>query len=163
MDRDQVEAIVEALVVKFEHDDNPPIERLDEAARRIPSPERTDWAALEAKFGRSFEPSFMHFMDMIHGYNCPGALAVRRDEPAGEYDDWRIDQAWDHEMSFGGWNPQMVPFIDVSNGDFYCVGPGEPGVSPVWYHYHDDDSQERLADSFDEFLGRLEWHLNATE
>ena len=165
MTRDQVGVILEALADKFAHDDNPPIERWDgdypEAERR--SPVRADWAALEAKFGCTFEDSFIHFMELIPHYNLPGTLQVRRDKPSHPLDDERIDQVWDHEMSFAGWDPALIPFNAFGNGDYYCLTAAQDGRSPVWFRDHEDQSASLVADSFADFLARLEWHLNGTE
>ena len=163
MTRDEVKAIIEDLVVKLEHDDNPPIER---RADGPPPPEPDDWAAMEARFGCTFEDSFKHFMTSIVDYNCPTVLAVRRDGlPDGwhGWDGWRMDHAFDRETELGDWNPAMIPFFSLGNGDYYCLKDGGGGRSEVWFRDHEDESDEKIAGSFAEFLDRLEWHLNGTE
>jgi hypothetical protein len=165
VERDAVRAVIDALVAKFEGDFSPPIERWGNQypeSERHP-PERADWAALETKFCCTFEDSFVHFMTLMPNYNCPGTLEVRRDRPSHYLDEQRIDQVWDHEMAFGGWDPAMIPFNSFSNGDFYCLKGSPDGRSEVWFHDHEDQSDEKVADNFADFLSRLEWNLNGTE
>ena len=165
INREEVRAILEALADKFLGDFSPPVERWDdqypESERRLP--ERDDWDLLEAKFGCAFEDSYVHFMELIPDYNIPGTLEVRRDRPSHYLDEQRIDQVWDHEMSFGGWDPAMIPFNAIGNGDFYCLRAAPGGRTEVWFRDHEDGSDSKVSDSFAEFLARLEWHLNGTE
>ena len=162
--RDEVRAILDDLVARFKDDWDRPLERWDDrypdSERR--APQRGDWEALESKFGCTFEDTFVWFMELIADYNLPGTLHVRRDKPSHYLDDRRIDDVWDHEMSFGGWDPAMIPFNDFSNGDFYCLRTAVDGRSPVWFHDHESGSDEKVTDSFAEFLANLEYHINGT-
>ena len=69
MNRNEVKAMIDALVDKFGGDFSPPIER--RAGDTPPPPKRKDWAALEARLGCRLEDSFVHFMELIVDYDCP--------------------------------------------------------------------------------------------
>jgi hypothetical protein len=62
-------------------------------------------------------------------------------------------------MGFGEWNPDLIPFISVGNGDFSCLSAAKGPQSGVYYVYHEGDEEE-LTTSFREWLERLEFFLN---
>ena len=162
MTKDEVREIVEALVRKYEGDSNPPIEPWDEDEQFDP-PTRQDWEVLERKFNCSFPPEFVSFVEVITDYNLPGMLNVTREGRVyggKTYGEPTLDWSYDHEMSFGTWNPDLIPFIDESTGDYFCLSASEGPQSGVYYVYHEDNSVERLTDSFPEWLERLEEFLN---
>ena len=155
--KDEIKDVVEALVKKYEGDFDPPIERLKRNEQFDP-PGRKDWEFLERKFNCSFSPEFVAFVELIVDYNLPGMLNVTREGKTNGNPtvDWR----YDHEMSYGTWNPDMIPFMDVGNGDFFCLSAGEGPQSGVYYVYHGDDQAEQLTASFEEWLGKMEEFLN---
>jgi hypothetical protein len=155
MTREEVKGIIEALVEKYEGDFDPPVERLDEP---FAPPTRGDWEFLEAKFGCSFGPEFVAFMELMSGYNCPGVLNVTREGRTN--DDPTVDWSYDHEMSFGRWDADLIPFLDVGNDDYFCLSAGREPRSPVFYVYHETGESEQLTDSFEGWLKELETHLN---
>ena len=157
MTKDEIREVIEALVTKYEADFNAPIERLPKDERGDP-PTREDWAFLERRFRCSFSPEFVSFAELIVGYNLPGMMRVRRDEDS-ESGDPTIDWWYDHEMSLGDWNADMMPFIAVGNGDYFCLSVSEGPRSGVYYADHEAGGVDRLTASFPEWLGRLEEFL----
>jgi SMI1-KNR4 cell-wall len=155
--KDEVRDVIEALVGKYEGDFNPPIERLDDNQRYDP-PTRKDWEFLEAKFNTSFGPEFIAFVELITDYNLPGMLNVTREGKTNG--DPTPDWWYDREMSAGMWNPDLIPFISVGNGDFFCLSASKGPESGVYYVDHEDGSEEPLTPSFREWLERLEYFLN---
>lgn len=157
MTKEEVSDLIEALVKKYEGHFDPPIERWDDDEHYDP-PARKDWEFLETKFNCSFSSEFVAFVELIADYNLPGMLNVTRE---GRTDgDPTIDWWYDREMSFGGWNPDLIPFIAVGNGDFFCLRASKEPQSPVFYVYHEDGHDEQLTDSFEDWLERLEYFLN---
>jgi hypothetical protein len=155
--KDHIKKLIEALVTKYEADFSPPIERLSQAARGEP-PNREDWTFLERKFHCSFSPEFVAFAELIVDYNLPGMMRVRREGDSASGDP-TIDWWYDHEMSFGSWNPDMIPFIGVGNGDFFCLSVADGPQSGVYYADHEAGEEQRLTASFQEWLERLEEFL----
>ena len=164
MTGEEVREILEAIVRKFEDDFAPPVEHLRLPAGKQPPPqaEPGDWHALESKFGCCFPPSFVALMEVMPGYNIPTVLAVSRKQPRDAYDDQRIDQVYDHEMSFGTWDPDLIPFLAVGNGDFFCLSRKGGPHSAVFYYDHESDSAPQVEASFDDWLRNLEYNLNGT-
>lgn len=155
MTKEEVKAVLDALAEKYEGHFDPPVERLEEP---FDPPTREDWEYLEAKFKCSFSPEFVAFMELMPGYNCPGVLNVTRKGRTNG--DPTPDWSYDHEMSFGRWNPDLIPFLDVGNDDYFCLSASRAERSPVFYVYHENGEAEELTDSFEQWLGRLEEFLN---
>ena len=155
--KDEIKDVIEALVKKYEGDFDPPIERLERDEQFDP-PGRKDWEFLEKKFNCSFSPEFVAFVELVVNYNLPGMLNVTREGKTNGQPtvDWRFDR----EMSYGTWNPDLIPFMDVGNGDFFCLSASAGPQSGVYYVYHDDEQAEQLTASFEEWLGRMEEFLN---
>jgi hypothetical protein len=57
------------------------------------------------------------------------------------------------------WNADLIPFIAVGNGDFFCLSAAAGPQSGVYYVDHEGDTQ-RITESFDGWLERLEYFLN---
>ena len=157
MTKNDIRDVIEALVTKYEADFNPPIERLPQDEQGDP-PTSEDWAFLERKFHCSFSPEFVAFAELIVDYNLPGMMRVRREGNSAS-DDPTIDWWYDREMSSGGWNADMMPFISVGNGDFFCLSVADGPRSGVYYADHEAGEEQRLTASFPEWLERLEEFL----
>jgi hypothetical protein len=154
--KDEIKDVIEALVTKFERDSNPPIERLTRGQQFDP-PSDKDWEFLERKFNCSFSPEFVAFVELIVDYNLPGMLNVTREGRANG--DPTVDWWYDREMGFGDWNADLIPFIAVGNGDFFCLSASKGSESGVYYVYHEGE-EEQLTASFQAWLEKLELFLN---
>lgn len=157
MTKDEISELIEALVRKYEDDFNPPIERLG-LDEQFDPPTRKDWKFLERKFNCSFDPEFVAFVELITNYNLPGMLNVTREGRTNG--DPTFDWWYDRELASGGWNADLIPFISVGNGDFFCLSAGKGPQSGVYYVYHEEGDEEELTTSFRGWLERLEFFLN---
>jgi hypothetical protein len=97
-------------------------------------------------------------MELITDYNLPGMPNVTRE--GRTYGEPTLDWLYDHEMSFGRWNPDLIPFLDLGNGDYYCLSASKGPQSGVYFVYHEDGHDEELTDSFEKWLERLDNFLN---
>lgn len=156
MTKDEIKDVIEALVKKYEGDFDAPIERLKRNEQFDP-PGRKDWEFLERKFNCSFSPEFVAFVELIVNYNLPGMLNVTREGKTNGNP--TIDWRYDRELGYGSWSPDLIPFIGVGNGDFFCLSASQGPQSGVYYVYHDDEQAEQLTANFDEWLGRMEEFL----
>jgi hypothetical protein len=155
--KDEIRQVIEALVEKYGGDFNPPIERWGKD-RQFDPPTRKDWEFLERKFNCSFGPEFVSFVELITDYNLPGMLTVTRE--GRTCGDPTLDWWYDHEVGLGGWKPDLIPFIAVGNGDYFCLSASRGPHSGVYFVYHEDGHEEQLTASFKEWLERLEFFLN---
>ena len=160
MTKNEIKAAIEALVRKYEDDFDPPIERLDEDEEFDP-PTRKDWQFLERKFDCSFSPDFVAFAELIVDYNLPGMLNVTREGRTNG--DPTMDWWYDHEMEDDAWNADMIPFIAVGNGDFFCLSAGKGPASGVYYVDHGAGEEQQITDSFAEWIGQMELFLRGEE
>lgn len=126
MTRDEARDLVEDLVRKYEGHFDPSVERLDEP---YDAPTDADWALPQEELGCSFSPALVGFMEPMTAYHCPGVGDVTREGRTNG--DSTIDWTYDHELSFGRCDADLVPFLDIGDGTYYClrIGAGEtPGL-----------------------------------
>ena len=155
--KDEVRDVIEALVGKYEGDFIRRSNVWTTTNGMIRQPGRIG-SFLEAKFNTSFGPEFIAFVELITDYNLPGMLNVTREGKTNG--DPTPDWWYDREMSAGMWNPDLIPFISVGNGDFFCLSASKGPESGVYYVDHEDGSEEPLTPSFREWLERVEYFLN---
>ena len=65
----------------------------------------------------------------------------------------------DIRRRIGDWNPDLIPFLAVGNGDFFCLSASAGPESGVYYVDHEADTQQ-IAPSFAAWLERIEHFLN---
>lgn len=159
MTKNEIKEAIEALVRKYEGDFNPPIEPLDEDEQFDP-PTRKDWEFLERKFNCSFNPEFVAFVELITDYNLPGMLNVTRERRTNG--DPTMDWWYDRELP-DGWNPDLIPFIAVGNGDFFCLSASKEPKSGVYYVDHGAGEEEEITRSFAEWIEQMEKFLHGEE
>jgi hypothetical protein len=158
MTREEIVELIEAIVRKYEGHDDWLIERRETP---LPEPSAQDWAALEAKFQCRFPPAFVDFMSAMSAYRSPGLLEVAdRKHPL---ENEPIAAVYDHEMEYGTWDREMVPFDNCSgSGDFYCLSAAAGETSGVFVVEHEMPPGEQVravASSFEEWLRNIEEHL----
>ena len=121
-------------------------------------PTADDWKFLRHKFGTDFPNEFISFIELMSTYAFPGEiLNVARTGNTNGND--QIASAFDSEMQNGKWNPNLVPFYAIGNGDYFCLSSKEGRNSPVYYYYHEDAHHERFAMNFDSWLNGLKAFL----
>lgn len=65
-------------------------------------------------------------------------------------------------MAHGPWNPDLIPFHEVGDGDFHCLSAAAGELSPVLYVSHESPgpaSARPIEASFEDWLRRLEFHM----
>jgi hypothetical protein len=154
MTRAQVQELLEDLCARYEGDSNPPLERDNEV---YDPPTESDWAFLRERFGTTFSREFIDFMELIQGYNCPNVLNVTREGRTNG--DPTLDWTYDREMSLGMWDADMLPFLALGDGSFYCVRISAGARSAV-YFVDETATADECAPSFEDWLLRLEYFLN---
>ena len=157
--KDEVKGLIETLVRKYEGVFDAPIERLHRGEQFDP-PTRKDWEFLERKFNCSFSPEFVAFAEVIIDYNLPGMLNVTREGRTNG--DPTFDWWYDREMA-DGWNPDLIPFIAVGNGDFFCLSASQGPKSGVYYVDHGAGEEQQITGSFAEWIEQMDKFLYGEE
>ena len=116
-------------------------------------PTEKDWSLLCSKFGCEFDGSFRMFIEFMSKYRFPGEIynvstgVTNGNDPIG--------LVYDLELSMGKWDPRMIPFYGIGNGDYFCLNKDQCPASPVYYHYLDLDRYEKYSETFSEWLNQL--------
>jgi|SRR5215216_1172139 len=119
-------------------------------------PKRCQGTALQGDI-RNQSLKIRAFVELITDYNLPGMLNVTREGRTNG--DPTFDWWYDREMGFGGWKPDLIPFISMGNGDFFCLSASQGPQSGVYYVYHEDGQEEQLTVSFQEWIERMDEFL----
>jgi hypothetical protein len=127
-------------------------------APTLEAPTQEDWEVLEKKFGCRFGAEFRTFMSIMPNYAFPGELLCIA--PGRPTEHGTIAGAYDSEMDGYDWNPRLIPFEFIGNGDYFCLAMDEEPNSAVYYRYHDDGSTEKCYDSFEDWIRGLPEFLN---
>ena len=152
MDREQIRQHVERIVDRYANSFDPIFVGLDE-----PAETQLDFAVLAAR-GWNFPPELMAFMEVMKSFDTPGLLDVG---PDVLHDIGLIAETYDHEMSWGQWDADLVPFLAIGNGDFWCLSASAGPQSPVIYACHEDAFEEEGAPTFAHWLMNIETFLGA--
>ena len=139
MTRDEIEVILSGI--------------LDKEESLFDSPSQNDWDNLSRKFNCKFNDDFKHFIDLMSEYSFPGDIFNVSFGKTNGNDS--IDLVYDSEMKAGGWNPDMITFYGIGNGDYFCISSKEGPVTAVYYFYHEDFRVEHYSASFAEWIKGL--------
>jgi hypothetical protein len=66
-----------------------------------------------------------------------------------------IIDVYEHEVKYGKWNKNLIPFYGIGTGDYFCLNAAEGKDSKVYYYYHDKNEYEIEQVSFIEWLKGL--------
>lgn len=113
-------------------------------------PTEKDWEKLKQKFGCQFETEFKYFIELMAVYDFPGDIYNVSSGNTNGNDD--VAFIYDYEIEHKRWNPDMIPFYGIGNGDYFCISIKACPHSPVYYHYHDRGSYEQLYENFTEWV-----------
>lgn len=122
--------------------------------RTIPvsPPTSMQWEALSSRFATSFAPEFVAFHELFARYHIDGGwlgvapgLDVLSDAITDAY-------TFEHESAERRWDADLIPIYDLGNGDYYCLRASEEAKSAVYFIRHEDDTIERVAPSFAEWI-----------
>lgn len=116
-------------------------------------PTAADWASLSVRLSCSFDADFCNFIELLSSYQFPGDIYNVSTGNTNGNDSIQI--VYDTEMSLGHWNPNMVPFYGIGNGDYFCLNRLECPNSKVYYYYADRDAYEAYSPSFEHWVRNL--------
>jgi hypothetical protein len=108
------------------------------------APTANEWEALRSTLGWTWPDDFFAFHSVVGRCWFEGDLlgVAAIDDPD------TIAVTRDAEVSIGGWPEDLIPFLAVGNGDYFCLSLREAAASRVYYIRHEDRGVERLHDSF---------------
>lgn len=41
---------------------------------------------------------------------------------------------YDYEINNGNWDANLIPFLDIGNGDYFCISAEHCPESPIYYY-----------------------------
>jgi hypothetical protein len=127
-------------------------ERFRKRATPLRAPTTTEWESLRSSLGWTWPDDFFAFHGVVGEYWFEGELL----EVAPVDDSDTIVVARDTEAGLGGWPEDLVPFLAVGNGDYFCLSLREGRNSGVYFTRHEDRGVERLHDSFADWVRALD-------
>lgn len=116
-------------------------------------PSDADWKRVESKFGCTFGDDFKTFMTLMSRFHFPGEILNVSSGRTNGNDS--VELAFDLESQSAHWNPEMVPFYAIGNGDYFCLQKSECPFSKVYYFYSERAAFESYCDSFAEWVRQL--------
>ena len=119
---------------------------LEQETETLDKPIAEEWKELSDKFNCSFSDEFRYFIELMSSWAFPGDIYnVSKSNTNGND---TIEEVYNHEMSNGNWNPNMIPFYGIGNGDYFCLNILESKNSKVYYYYDDKGKFEEYCYSF---------------
>ncbi|NRT73817.1 SMI1/KNR4 family protein [Clostridium beijerinckii] len=116
----------------------------------LDKPTAEEWKELSNKFNCSFSDEFRYFIELMSLWSFSGEIYnVSKGNNNGND---TIEDVYNHEMKYGNWNVNMIPFEGIGNGDYFCISKLD---SKVYYYYHDKDEFEEYYDSFKTWMEDL--------
>ena len=91
---------------------------LPPANQRYDAPLREDWVDLERKFGTTFPPEFVDFVELLPQFEFPGDSYNVRRAPTTNGND-HIVVVFDQERAHSVWPEWLIPFYGIGNGDYF--------------------------------------------
>ncbi|ENQ3105771.1 SMI1/KNR4 family protein [Bacillus cereus] len=123
---------------------------LEREAEIFDKPTNEEWKELSDKFNCSFSDEFRYFIELMSLWSFPGDIYnVSKGNNNGND---TIEEVYNHEMSNGNWDSNMIPFYGIGNGDYFCLHVIE---SKVYYYYDDKGEFEEYCASFKIWIGDL--------
>lgn len=116
-------------------------------------PSIADWNRIESKFGCRVGESFKAFIELMSRFQFPGDILNVSSGRTNGND--LIDVAFDVERQCVDWNPEMIPFYSIGNGDYFCLNKNECPDSRVYYYYSERSAYEPFTGSFEEWIKSL--------
>ncbi|HLW67256.1 MAG TPA: SMI1/KNR4 family protein [Gemmataceae bacterium] len=117
------------------------------------APSPSDWAKLEAQFQCTFDDTFRAFIDQMSVFRFPGDVFNVSTGRTNGNDS--IELVYDLESQSQHWDPDMVPFYGVGNGDYFCLCKKECPNSPIYYFFAESATFAKYASSFGQWIERL--------
>ncbi|NOW06156.1 SMI1/KNR4 family protein [Clostridium beijerinckii] len=123
---------------------------LEREADTLDKPTVEEWKKLSDKFSYSFSNEFKYFIELMSLWSFPGEIYNVSNGNNNGND--TIEEVYNHEMRYGNWNPNMIPFYGIGNGDYFCISTLD---SKVYYYYHDKEEFEEYYESFKAWIEDL--------
>lgn len=120
-------------------------------------PSNADWRRLEARFGCRLDEPFKEFMALMSRFEFPGEILNVSTGRTNGNDP--IELVYDLECRWPEWDPDMIPFFAIGNGDYFCLNRVECPSSNVYYRYLERVSFEKYSRSFEEWVMQLPQYL----
>jgi SMI1-KNR4 cell-wall len=120
---------------------------------RFDPPSPADWEVLSAKLGCTFSNDFRSFIELMAVYRFPGQIYNVSSGKTNDED--QIAVVYDMECKYPEWDPDMIPFFGIGNGDYFCINRMQCPDSPVYYRYLDRESFEEDSPSFEQWIRGL--------
>lgn len=140
MKKEEIDAILSRTVEKRE------------SPEPLAPPTEADWKALSEKFGCEFGETFKAFMELKFKYEF---LGIVLNVSGGERVTETIAGLYEDQLDYGNeWDTDLIPFYAFGNGDYFMISAKESPNSGVYRYFHEDeeDPNERIYDSFEEWL-----------
>ncbi len=116
-------------------------------------PSVEDWRRLETKLGCRFSQDFKSFIACMSRYQFPGEILNVSSGRTNGNDS--IALSYDLEVQGSDWDPDMIPFYAIGNGDYFCLNRSESPESQVYYYYADRGVFEPYSPTFEAWIEQL--------
>jgi hypothetical protein len=126
---------------------------LDREEHDLERPTENDWVVLREKFRCDFSKEFIYFVELMSSWIFPGEIYNVSSGKTNGNDS--VLDVYQHEMSHGNWDKNMIPFYGIGNGDYFCLNASEGKESKVYYYYEDKDKYEIEYNNFGEWIKDL--------
>lgn len=113
-------------------------------------PTEQEWDELANITNCNFCKEFKAFIELMSIWMFPGDIYNVATQNNNGNDTILI--VYNHELKYGNWNKDMVPFYGIGNGDYFCISALDP---KVYYYYADMDRFEEYCDNFEIWINRL--------
>ena len=113
-------------------------------------PTEQEWDELACLTNCNFSEEFKMFIELMSVWMFPGDIYNVATENNNGNDTIAI--VYQHELKYGNWKKEMVPFYGIGNGDYFCISALD---SKVYYYYGDMESYEEYCDNFEMWINRL--------
>ncbi|MFN0195481.1 MAG: SMI1/KNR4 family protein [Planctomycetaceae bacterium] len=113
-------------------------------------PSTDDWNRLEAAHHCIFPADFKNFYHAVSHYRIRGELLNVSSGRTNGND--TSECAYTSEVDLGNWNPNMVPFFAIGNGDYFCLSSSECPSSPVYFRDAGANTYCVYSNSFEDWI-----------
>ncbi|MBR1663906.1 MAG: SMI1/KNR4 family protein [Ruminococcus sp.] len=113
-------------------------------------PTKEEWERFEEYFECEFGSEFKWFIDFMSKYSFPGDIYNVQDKSANGND--TIIVVYEHESKYDDWDKDMIPFLGIGNGDYFCINKK---TKEIFYYYAEVPEYEKTNSSFSEWIEGL--------
>lgn len=136
MEYNEIETILKSCLVKEDVEFDKPTEH--------------EWDELANITNCNFSKEFKIFIELMSVWMFPGDIYNVATQNNNGND--TIITVYNHELKYGDWKKDMVPFYGIGNGDYFCISASD---SKVYYYYGDEERFEEYCDNFEMWINQL--------